>query len=537
MNGPLKKYHMSKYLLWAAMGIILVSTALLRISMLQIPLERDEGEYAYMGQLLLQGIPPYLSAYTMKLPGTCAIYALIMGIFGQSVFAIHLGLLIFNGIAIVLVFLITRYLADEIAGLAAALSYALLSVIPSFLGSVAHATQFLAPFALGGIFLLLKAIDERKTLMLAAGGLLLGSAFLIKQHAIFFIFFAILYYLIRMMKMSAAKRETAYGTAILIISSALPFMTVCALFYMAGIFSKFWFWTFTYPIQYVSEIPLSMAGTMFLNTWTYHIHPCIWVLLIAGIGLSSVFWDEETRRHRDFWAGFFVFSSLSVCPGFYFRPHYFVTLLPALAMLSGIAVRASMIYLSDRFSPHLKAVPVVFFIIAIGIPAWPQTRFFFANPVDASRMLYITMNPFPESLAVAQYIKNHSSETDTIAVIGSEPQIYFYANRKSATGYIYICGLMEPHVYALQMQKEMAREIESAKPRYIVFVHAQTSWNTWPDSNFYILDWSKKYLDDYYLIRGFIKIGSDLKIKTDMNPREIRQMIDNSLLIMERKQQ
>ena len=116
-----KKFHVSKYFPWFVMGMILVLTAVLRLSMLQIPLERDEGEYAYMGQLLLQGIPPYLHAYSMKLPGMCAIYALIMGIFGQSIFAIHLGLLIFNGIAIVLVFLLTRYLADEIAGIVAAL--------------------------------------------------------------------------------------------------------------------------------------------------------------------------------------------------------------------------------------------------------------------------------------------------------------------------------------------------------------------------------------------------------------------------------
>jgi hypothetical protein len=38
-------------------------------------LERDEGEYAYAGQLMLQGIPPYQLAYTMKLPGPFAAYA------------------------------------------------------------------------------------------------------------------------------------------------------------------------------------------------------------------------------------------------------------------------------------------------------------------------------------------------------------------------------------------------------------------------------------------------------------------------------
>ena len=125
MDDQFKKYRILKYFPWLIMGMILVLTVVLRSSMLQMPLERDEGEYAYMGQLLLQGIPPYLTAYSMKLPGMCAIYALFMGIFGQSIFAIHLGLLIFNGIAVVLVFLLTRYFADEVSGVVAALVYSI----------------------------------------------------------------------------------------------------------------------------------------------------------------------------------------------------------------------------------------------------------------------------------------------------------------------------------------------------------------------------------------------------------------------------
>ena len=34
-----------------------------------MPLERDEGEYAYIGQLILRGEIPYVAAHSMKLPG------------------------------------------------------------------------------------------------------------------------------------------------------------------------------------------------------------------------------------------------------------------------------------------------------------------------------------------------------------------------------------------------------------------------------------------------------------------------------------
>jgi len=47
-----------KYWSWLALAVIIIFVAAIRIRLLQIPLERDEGEFAFMGQLLLQGIPP-----------------------------------------------------------------------------------------------------------------------------------------------------------------------------------------------------------------------------------------------------------------------------------------------------------------------------------------------------------------------------------------------------------------------------------------------------------------------------------------------
>jgi len=52
---------------------------------------------------------------------------------------------------------------------------------------------------------------------------------------------------------------------------------------------------------------------------------------------------------------------------------------------------------------------------------------------------------------------------ERIAVLGSEPQIYFYAKRRSATGYIYTYPLMEPQPYSKQMATEFKQEVEGAK--------------------------------------------------------------------------
>src|SRR6266567_7179157 len=104
---------------WCTLAIIVFGVVIaIRMRLLGIPLERDEGEYAYAGQLILQGIPPYKLAYNMKFPGTYAAYAVIMSIFGQTVTGIHLGLLLVNVATIALIFLLGRRLMNSTAGIA-----------------------------------------------------------------------------------------------------------------------------------------------------------------------------------------------------------------------------------------------------------------------------------------------------------------------------------------------------------------------------------------------------------------------------------
>src|SRR5438067_12923288 len=42
---------------WICLGLILLFVVVVRVRLLPVSLERDEGEYAYAGQLILEGIP------------------------------------------------------------------------------------------------------------------------------------------------------------------------------------------------------------------------------------------------------------------------------------------------------------------------------------------------------------------------------------------------------------------------------------------------------------------------------------------------
>jgi hypothetical protein len=538
-DGQPTKESNLKYSSWIIVAVIIVFVATLRIGLLQIPLERDEGEFAYMGQLMLQGIPPYLPAYNMKLPGIYAAYALVMAIFGQTIAGIHLGLLVVNGVAIVLSFLLTRRLFDDVAGLLAAATYGLLSLSPSVYGTSAHATQFIIPFALGGTLLLLKSLNSGKFWMLFVSGLLYGLAFLMKQHAVFFLAFAVIYFIGSILwRRPLDLKRLVRGTGLLMFASAIPFIISCATLYVVGVFARFWFWTFTYARQYVLEETLSVGIQRFLISAPSAINPWGLLWLIAGIGLTAVFWNRKARSNWFFLTGFALFSFLTTCPGFFFRPHYFVTMLPAVALLAGIAASGMAQFLSDKKMPSpVPILPVLVVAAAIIGPIFTLSDFFLrASPAEACRMMY-GVNPFPESIEIAEYIKNHSAKDDKIAVIGSEPQIYFYANRKSATGYIYVYGLMEPQNYASKMQLDMIHEIEKAHPRYIVFVDVPYSWLLRPNSDTTIFKWTQRYLDLNYRSVGFVDINPNGNSKAywDNDARINKPRSRFNVYVLERK--
>ncbi len=117
---------------------------------------------------------------------------------------------------------------------------------------------------------------------------------------------------------------------------------------------------------------------------------------------------------------------------------------------------------------------------------------------------------FPQALQVANYIAAHSRPDARIAVVGSEPEIYFYSHRRAATGYIYTFPLMEAQPFASRMQREMIREIENAAPVYVVIVSVPTSWLRRADSDLTILDWSVRYCRDQMQLDAVVELlGGD----------------------------
>lgn len=476
-----------------------------RIRLLTIPLERDEGEYAYAGQLLLEGIPPYQLAYNMKFPGTYAAYAALMAVFGQTPSGVHLGLLIVNLATLVLLYLVGRRLFGEAGGAAAGSVYAVLALSPSVLGFAAHATHFVVLPVMGAILILSRPPEERSLPMLCGAGALFGVAILMKQPGFFFAFFGGLYLLWGDFRAHLSWKTILTRSFVLAAGIALPLALCAFCLWWAGVFDKFWFWTIDYASAY-GNLNSWDIGRQYLTRNLPRVVSHGWLLwLLAGVGIGACFWNEIVRRQRVLLLGLLGASLFALSTGLYFREHYFVLVLPAISLLAAAALTALTALLPMRLQLR-GVIPLLLLTVALSLPLLGDRGFFFYLSPSAGLREIWWSNPFPESIPVAKFLRDRTTPEDTIAVLGSEPQIYFYSQRHSATGYIYTYGLMETHRYARRMQEEMIKEIEAARPKFIVFVSIEPSWMVLAKSDRMILDWINTYLQANYTGVGLVNV-------------------------------
>jgi hypothetical protein len=498
-----------KIYLYLIAGIVLVLTCFVRFRFLEVPLERDEGEYAYIGWQLLHGILPYAESNTMKLPGIHFVYAIILTIFGQTHSSIHLALLFTNIATSFLIFLLGKRLYDEPGGIFAGASFLVMTLSPSVQGFWANSEHFVILFAIGGILLMMIALDNEDKRYLFLSGILLGCAILIKQHAVFFAVFGF-FYIVYLKKQAKNFVDIYFKVGFFMVGVLTPLISVVLIYFATGNFDEFWFWTFKYASEYVSLTSPNRAVGQFLRGFDPILSNNFWIFLLSLIGVVSAGWNKTIRSKYVFSFGLLLFSFIAITPGFYFRPHYFILLMPSLSLYAGIGVSSFLELSPTRHGLKRRSLLCAVAII-LAIPLFTQKNFFFKMSVfEITRHTY-GLNPFSESIEISNYINENTNEDDVIAILGSEPQIYFYSKRKPATRFLYMYPLTEEHRYARNMQTEMIKAIENSEPKYIVVVNVPTSWLWRKKSSRLVIAWAQDYLEKKYRVSGVVNMPSGEK--------------------------
>ncbi|MFH2063782.1 MAG: glycosyltransferase family 39 protein [Pseudomonadota bacterium] len=485
----------SKRVSWFFLLLILTAAGVARYGLLDVPLERDEGEYAYAAQLILSGSYPYAAVYNMKFPGTYFVYAVILSILGDTHQDIHFALLLVNGISILFLFLLAGKILNSFGAIFAAASFAVLSLSPSVQGMFANAEHFVVVFALAGIYFILLALESNKRHSFFIAGLLLGTSVVMKQNGILFVIFGIFFIAYHSMITRPVQRGTSCCRLLVFLAGVGTIIAVLFLWLVrVGIFDAFRFWTIDYAGTYVGQVPIRYAWRLFSNTFSAILRSAPLLCAVSGFGLFLLPFLKKAATEKSFFLLLLLFSLLSICPGLYFRPHYFILLLPCASLLAGMAADFLIRLLSGyRSGIGRFGLPVFLVLICLGQAVAKQSDLLFhMTPFQISRLIY-DRNPFPESLFIADFIREHSDTDDQVAILGSEPQILFYAKRKGVSGYIYMYPLMEKHAFAAKMRKDFIQDIEDHNPRYLVLVNISYSWLGDPLAQVEILKWFMEY--------------------------------------------
>ncbi len=481
---------------WAVVAVVLLGVALVRWRVRDVPLERDEGEYAYMGQLLRDGVPPYREAANHKFPGTYLAYAGMMSVFGETPAGVHLGLLVVNAATIVALFVLARrLLADDVAAAIAAAAYAVASLSPGVLGTAAHLTHFVVLPVVVGMLLL----DRGGTAAVAAAGVSFGLSVVVRQTSVAFVAFGLLW-------LAAASWRTTppavlgRRVATFALGVVAPLLAMTLWLWHAGALPQFWRWTFVQAATYGSEISLTDGLQLFTSYTGEVVRPTALLWLGAAVGLVRALVDRRPPGLA--LAGLLAASCAVVAAGLRFTNHYYVQMLPAVALLFGYAVAATR-------TRGARAAALIAAAAALAQPLVADADVLFTLPPDAvARRLY-DGNPFPEAPAIARYLAGHTTPADRIAILGSEPEILFLAHRRSATSTLYAYPLVEPTALARVRQQETIDEIERVRPAYVVYVGIATSWTMRPDSDPFIFAWARQYLGEHYRLDGVVEVSAD----------------------------
>ena len=141
---------------------IALGAVAMRAPLFDLPLERDEGEYAYIAWRLGAGETPYLDWFDQKPPGVFFAYRAALALPGDPVVAIRAVAALFcAGSAVALFALVRALLGSAAAAGVAALLYVFLSADPLLQGPIANTEIFMAPWILAAALLSLRVFGSR----------------------------------------------------------------------------------------------------------------------------------------------------------------------------------------------------------------------------------------------------------------------------------------------------------------------------------------------------------------------------------------
>jgi Dolichyl-phosphate-mannose-protein mannosyltransferase len=493
---------------WLPLTLILVATAVLRCQFLDIPLERDESLYSYLGKLALNGGKPYFDFYEMKPPIMFYSYALLVGIFGYSAFGIHLAATAVSLANIYFIFRITQKIGPTAAAHLAAITYAIWSLAGGVSGTHLLSENIQILWALPAILI---AINPLKTLtikQLLAIGFLLSMSFMVKQTSGVLALVLGFYWLSSWFSERKTTPFWAYFKPILwtIAGFILPIIVAIIGLWAIGSGQDAAFWLLEYPRLYSSELSSDEAKMAFGLMQKLVLTDYKGYFIAALLGILAVFFSKKTLSEKVLLISWAVLTTLTVGLGRRFYGHYWLLALPILSILGSLFFQEMSIRLRQKMG-NIEAKTVLFIGFLWSIHAIFTLNDYYINPnlTDISRK-FSPGNPYVEHQVLSNYLQNTLKPTDRLAVFGSDPQYFIYLNKISQIRHVFapfISNGQFPN--ALIWQDETIESFKKTAPEYVILNKYAFAWMYKPNADQHLYDEIYNELRRYYELVAYIE--------------------------------
>ncbi len=214
--------------------LVLIAGIILGSASLMYPFGRDQGIYAYAGQLLLQGKIDYKYVFDLKPPGVHFVFALGQMIFGKSMMGMRMFDILWQSVTgFVLFTIIFKLTKSKLAALLSAVIYIFLYYRLDYWHTL-QADGFLnLPFALSILFILVSDKEKYEVSLFAAGALF-GITILFKYTLIIFLPLLIIIFIFQRNLQNRIKRAFMYLGGFVIIN-----LLAVSLYLFAGALDEF----------------------------------------------------------------------------------------------------------------------------------------------------------------------------------------------------------------------------------------------------------------------------------------------------------
>jgi len=458
---------------WVVIAAFLLLAILLRLPSIQQPFENDSGAIAYHGRLITRGEPLYGTHHPAHhMPGTYYVYAAAFWLLGDSVDSVKLVLILWVAATIYLIYRLGIVVAGKLIGLIAATFAALLFSSIWLAGTNSRIESFVSlPQVAAVLSLLYLTQKPNKPWKFVFVGLFSAVTFLFKANYLSPLILAGI-----VLFVEQGRRGTEIGGWRMTLARCcwvgIGFIGVMVLiltyFIATGLLSRF-LTVFTIGLTYTQLRHSTLAGSSYLVLYPLLVlaknNALILIMALAGLvfivlGKAQNYSTEKQQVVQNgrlpaitYIAIWFLLSFVETGVSRVFLLNYYLVFVPSLTLLAAWFLSKS--YHDARryfrqtrplLAPALLAASL-FFSLWLSLQLHADYYYHYYGRYWFGRETYteFLIAGLPEGAGatmgaiqeLADYIDTHTVPSDTIYYWSNLMELYYVADRRSATDIIW----------------------------------------------------------------------------------------------------